>query len=346
MKFRHFMLVVFAVGLCASAAARARAQGHVIRGKVRNAAGVNIARANVHLEQNGATTDQTVTNNEGDFNFAGLTGTSYTVIVSAPDYNPASEAVDFVRAVSADSAGETRTVEITLVAKGGVRPPRAGLNFVQNVPKAARDAFESGVKLARENKPAEAIAAYERAINLFPDYFDAHFVLASELAQQGKLDEATKHLQEARRVNERDDRVWDLFARVLRQQHKYAVAARIYAEAARLNPNEPQYLVNEAAALVDQGATIDPAQSKAAADEREFAFNEAEKALAQADTLSSRKLAEVNLQRARLYEKRGDRARAADELEQYLHKAPNAKNADAVRQAVKQLRSTAGAKTP
>ncbi|MDT7603968.1 MAG: Tetratricopeptide repeat [Acidobacteriota bacterium] len=347
MKFRVVRPIIFAAALFASAATGARAQGHVIRGKVRNAAGTNIPRANVQLEQNGATINQTVTNNEGDFSFTDLTGTSYTIVISAPDYNPATEAVDFVRSVSADSAGETRTVEITLLAKGGVRPPRAGLNFAQNVPKAARDAFEAGVRAARDNKPGEAITAYESAIKIFPDYFDAHFVLASELAQQGKLDDATKHLQEARRVNERDDRVWDLFARILRQQHKYAVAARVYAEAAKLNPSEPQYLISEAASLIDQGATIDPAQSKAAADERAFAFNESEKALAQADTLSSRKLAEVNLQRARLYEKRGDRARAADELEQYLRKAPNAKNADAIRQAIKTLRSqAAGAKTP
>jgi tetratricopeptide (TPR) repeat protein len=339
--------VLFAFALCAFAATSARAQGHTIRGKVHNATGANVSRATIQLEQNGTPINQTVTNNEGDFSFTGLTETSYTVVVSAPDYNPASESVEFVRSVTPDSGGETRTVEITLLSKGGVRPPRAGLNFAQNVPRAARDAFEAGIKLARENKSAEAVASYEEAIKLFPDYFDAHFVLASELARQGKLDDATRHLQEARRINERDDRVWDLFARVLRQQHKYAVAARVYAEAARLNPDEPQYLVSEAAALIDQGATIDPAQSKSAADERTFAFSEAEKSLARADEVSNHKLADVHLQRARLDEKRGERARAADELEQYLRKAPNAKNADAIRQAIKQLRAPAAdAKKP
>ena len=46
--------------------------------------------------------EQTVTNNEGDFTFSGLTDTSYTVIVSAVDYNPASESVEFVRAAASD----------------------------------------------------------------------------------------------------------------------------------------------------------------------------------------------------------------------------------------------------
>lgn len=350
MRFRPaiVMLACFVV-LVFCAAAPARAQGgHNIRGKVRNAAGVNVSRATVTLEHNGAMVDQTVANNEGDFSFTSLTETSYTVIASAPDYTPASESVDFVRPTGPNEAGESRTVEITLTAKGGVRPPRAGLNFAQNVPGKARDAFESGIKFTRENKSAEAVAAYENAIKIFPDYFDAHFVLASELAREGKFDDAIKHLDEARRINPKDDRVYDLFARVMRQQHKYAVAARIYAEAGRLNPNEPQYLVLQAASLIDQGMTIDPAQSKAAADERAFAFEEAAKALDRADQLSNHKLAEVHLQRARLYEKKGERARAADELEQYLRKSPDAKNAAALRQAIKTLRepATDATKTP
>jgi Tfp pilus assembly protein PilF len=346
MKLRATALTVFSLAFIACAATDARAQGNTIRGKVRSAAGVNVARASVTLEKNGAMIDQTTTNNEGDFNFAGLTDTSYTLVVSASDYNPASESVEFVRAADPEAAGETRTVEITLLAKGGVRPPRAGLNFAQNVPKAARDSFETGVRLARENKPAEAVAAYEGAIKIFPDYFDAHFVLANELARQGKPDEAIKHLDEARRVNERDDRVWDLFARVMLLQRKFAVAARIFGEAARLNPNDAQYLVAQASAFIEQASLIDPSKSKAAADERAFAFSEAEKSLASAEQLD-RKLAEVHLQRARLHEKRGDRARAATELEQYLRKAPNAKNAEGVRQAIKTLRSQAAApKTP
>jgi tetratricopeptide (TPR) repeat protein len=345
MRFRPAFMLACAVIFCA--AARAGAQGgHSIRGKVRNAAGVNVSRATVMLEHNGAMIDQTVANNEGDFSFTGLMETSYVVTVSAPDYNPASEQVDFIRQTGRDEAGESRTVEITLVAKGGVRPPRAGLNFAQDVPRTARDAFETGIKFARENKPAEAVAAYGDALRIFPDYFDAHFVLANELARQGKFDDAIKHLDEARRVNPKDDRIYDLFARVLRQQHKYAVAARIYAEAGRLNPNEPQYLLLEAASLIDQGMTIDPAQSKAKADERAFAFDEAGKTLDRAEQLSNHKLPEVHLQRARLYEKKGDRTRAADELELYLRKSPNAKNADALRQAIKTLREPAPAAPP
>lgn len=312
------------------------AQGHTIRGKVRNAAGVNVSRTSVALERNGAMVEQTVTNNEGDFTFSGLTDTSYTVIVAAVDYNPASESVEFFRSAALDQPGELRTVEITLVLKEGVRPPRAGINFVQDVPPAARAAFEAGLKLSRENLIAEAIASYENAVKLFPGYFNARLNLANEYARQGKLQEAITNLEAARVVNPKDDRVYDLFARVMMQQRKYSVAARIYGEATRLNPAETQYLIARATALIEQVVVIDAAPAKAD-EERSFALAEAERILAQA-LKQNEKLAEVHLQLARVYEKRSERKQAAEQLERYLRKAPTAKNAEQIKDAIRTLR--------
>ena len=339
MKYRATILTSLSFVLLACIASTAYSQGHTIRGKIRNSLGTNVGRVSVMLERNGALIDQTVSNNEGDFSFTGLTDTSYTLVISAPDYNPATDSVEFVRSTAADQPGETRTIEITLIAKGGVRPARAGLTFVQDIPKSARAAFESGIKAARENRVPEAVSAYESAIGIFPDYFDARLVLANELAKQGKFQEAIKHLDEARRVNPNDDRVFDLFARIMMQQRKFAVAARIYAEAARLNPADALYLLAEGTALVEQASSIDASQSKAAADERTFVFTEAEKVLLEALRLN-KQLADVHLQLARVYEKRGERPRAATELEQYLKKAQNVKNAEAIRQAIKTLRGT------
>ncbi len=66
-------------------------------------------------------------------------------------------------------------------------------------------------------------------------------------------------LDAARTANPKEDRVYDLFARVMMQQRKYAMAARIYAEAARLNPAEPQYLLSQATALIEQSNLINVA---------------------------------------------------------------------------------------
>lgn len=315
------------------------AQGHMIRGKVRNSSGVNIGRTSVTLERNGAMVDQHVTNNESDFTFSGLTDTSYTVVVSAPDYNPASESVDFVRSTASNEPGEVRTVEVTLVMKTPTRSARPGINFVQDIPAPALAAYEAGLKHAREKRVAEAVASYQDAIKLFPNYFNAHFTLANEFAKQGKFQEAIASLDAARTANPKDDRVYDLFARVMMQQRKYAMAARIYAEAARLNPGEPHYLLSQATALIEQSNLVNVAAgSKAAAEEeRSFALIEAEKILLQV-TKQNAEIADVHLQLARVYERKGERARSASELERYLRKAPSAKNADQIKAAIKTLR--------
>src|SRR5436309_6091395 len=124
-----FILLFFIVSLNASAQ-----QGNSIRGKVRNSSGVNMPQVIVSIETgNGSPFGQTATNNEGDFFFGGLSETSYVLTISAADYNPISEHVDFVNRTGPDNPGETRTVFITLTPKSGSRSANGAI-FFQNVP--------------------------------------------------------------------------------------------------------------------------------------------------------------------------------------------------------------------
>jgi tetratricopeptide (TPR) repeat protein len=294
----------------------------------------------VSLESgNGALINQTVTNNEGDFFFGGLGETSYAVTVTAPDYAPVIERVEFVRNASADEAGETRTIEMTLTPKSGVRIAPATVIFAQDVPQAALASFEKGARLSKGGQSNEAITSLEQALELFPDYFDAHFVLASELVKQGKLDAAIKQLNEAQRINPKDDRVWHVFGMVLAMQHKYAIAARVFAEAAQLNPLDPQHPLMRATVLLDHASTINPATSKAATDEQNQSLRLAEESLKRASSLGNGKMPAAYLQMARLYEKRGEPTRAAEQLEEYLGLHPDVKDTGAIRAAIKKLRS-------
>ncbi len=336
---------VFAIALLVvliSLSVRAQ-QGNSIRGKVRNPSGANMSQVMVSIETgNGSPFSQTATNNEGDFFFGGLTDTSYVLVISAPDYNPVSEHVDFVNRTGPDSPGESRTIDITLTPKSGVRPSRAGLNFVQNIPKAAQTSYELALKLSKQGKKQEAIAALQEAIRIFPDYLNAHFVLGSEFMKAGKHGEAIAQLDEARRINPKDDRIYELFGLLLMQQGKFAVAAAVFAEASRLNPLDPQYPLMRGMALIEQASAINTSQSKEAENNRVATLNDAEMSLKHAYELSGKKLAAAHLQLARVYEKRGQRERAVNELEQYLREAPDAKNADAVREGIKKLREPVG----
>ncbi|MBC7932408.1 MAG: carboxypeptidase regulatory-like domain-containing protein, partial [Rubrivivax sp.] len=111
------LAAVAALLLLAPAFALAQ-QGHSIRGKVRDSSGNTVPRIIVDLQTgNGAPVGQTTTNNEGDFFFGDLLESSYAVIVKSPDYNPASETVEFSSRVGANTPGETRTIEIALTPR-------------------------------------------------------------------------------------------------------------------------------------------------------------------------------------------------------------------------------------
>jgi Tfp pilus assembly protein PilF len=330
--------------LCLSASAAVLQQGNSIHGKVRNAAGKNMAQVIVEIETgNGQLFETTVTNNEGDFSITGLTGTSYIVVIRQLDYEPLSEHVDFVRTVDADAPGERRTLQITLVPKGGVAAlPSNRVVTGQSVPKAARDALERALKFAKDNKSEDTIASLKEAIKAYPDYFDAHLLLAGEYLKADRLDESIAEYEQARKINPKDDRVYQGFGQVLMKQKKFALAAGVFGEAARLNPSDANIQMVMGMALLEHASVANPAQSKEAAAEREKSFGLAETAFLKAFELSGKKMAAVHLQLARLYEKKGKRAKAADELEQYLKMSPGDKKADALREAIKTLRAGDG----
>jgi Tfp pilus assembly protein PilF len=326
----------------------ARAQGNSVRGKVRNSAGKNISQLMVELQNGlGQLVDTTVTNNEGDFAFAGLTGTSYIIAIRPLDYEPVNEHIEFVRTVGPEDPGERRTVQITLATKGEANGLPANRTVsAQSVPKGAREALDRAIKLGKENKSSDAVAALQEAIKIHPAYFDAHLLLAGEHLKTERLNDSIAEFEEARKINPKDDRVYRGFGQVLMIQKKYALASQVLAEASRLNPADPSLLLMRGTALIEHAIVINPAASKEAATERESSFRMAEKSLLDAFELSGKKLAAARLQLARLYEKRGDRSKAADELEAYLKLAPDDKKADALRAAIKTLRSPAPDRKP
>ncbi len=191
----------------------------------------------------------------------------------------------------------------------------------------------------KDGKNEDALVSLRKAIAVFPDYFQAHFILAGELIKQSKYNDAIAELDQARRINPKDDRVYQSFGSILMQQHKYSVAAAVFAEASRLNPREPEYPLMRGQALLAQAASIDPSQSKDAVTARDGALNDAEADITKAYLLSGKKLASAHLLLASVYEKKGDRSRAANELENYLRENPQTKSAEAIREAIKKLRA-------
>ncbi|MFL6216228.1 MAG: tetratricopeptide repeat protein [Blastocatellia bacterium] len=329
MNRRRWFSALALVFILATAAA---AQRSMIRGKVRTPGGNPVNDAIVELRFGGGVMiGQTVTRNDGDFAFNGLQPAEYEVAVLMAGYPPTAQVVRF------DDAGgmnfmQVVTVEIILRPKPEAAPPVPATLFAQDVPKVARAAYEKAAAKLREGKSAEAIELLHTAIAEFSDYFDAHFALGQEMYRGGRDNEALEELERARQINDRQDVIYHLFGLIMFRQKKYALAQRAFREAENLKPNSPTAYFHRGMALVELGINE-------SGEQRDNDFNEALHELDRAWELSDQHMNDVRLQRARVYERRGDKAAAARELEAYLKAEPEAKNAAAIKAAIAKLKN-------
>lgn len=318
-------LVAFALFLAAipSSASSQSPDGNTLIGKVRTESGHVLANVLVELQTgNGVLITQTVTTNEGDYAFSGLAGASFVLVVNDPNHDPFSERVELTRTAST-RPGQMVRIDIILTPKKKNASARPAVVFHQDVPERALRAYRHGVRLITERKSDEGITALRDATKIMPRYFDAHFALGLELFRLHRLTEAIQELEQARSINPRDGRLYHTFGLVLYEQRNYVTAATVFEAAERFNPTNAEAHLMRGAALIETGR-----------------LKEAEDEITRADQISSHKLAIVHLHMARVYEKRGDRRRAADELESYLRQNPGVSNASAIREAIRSLRTS------
>lgn len=308
------------------------AQSSTLRGKVRSTERVTVNNAIVELRYSGGgMIAQTVTRNDGDFIFTGLTPAEYEVAVTIAGYYPT---VEIARFSMPDrmSFSEVLNIEVLIRPRQDNVLAAPGTHFAQDVPKPARTAYERGMTRLREGKSDEALAGFREAIAAFDDYFDAQFALGKELFRTGNDVEALKALERARQINDRQDAVYYLFGLVMVKQGKFAVAEYAFREGTRLNSNSPALHFYHAQTLIELGIRGSDKQQSAAD------LDSANKELDRAWELSNKRLSAVHLQRARIHRKLGEKESAARDLENYLKAEPDAKNAAAIRAEITKLR--------
>lgn len=313
--------------------AAAFAQSNTLRGKVRSTDGLTINNAIVELRiGGGGMISQTVTRNDGDFAFTNLASGEYEVAVTIAGYEPVVQMARF-NAPDRMNFSEVVNIEVLIRPKRETILTAPGTNFVQDVPKAARAAYERAMARLREGKSDEGVAALREAIADFNDYFDAHFALGAELFREGKDSEALEAFERARQINDRQDAVYYMFGLVMMKEGKFAVAEYAFREATRLNAANALSHFYHAQSLIELAVRGN--------DERQNAsdLGAADQELNRAWEMSEKRMTAVYLQRARIHEKRGEKEAAARDLESYLKAVPEAKNGAIIRAAIARLRS-------
>jgi tetratricopeptide (TPR) repeat protein len=128
--------------------------------------------------------------------------------------------------------------------------------------KAARKAAEKGERLAKKQKPEEAIAAYRESVALDPLYFEAWNNLALELSAAGQTDEAEKVFRRLMQSNPEHVAAFTNLAALLTSQKRYADAEAVARQAMKQHSYSFKANLVLATVLINEGRWSPEAKTK------------------------------------------------------------------------------------
>jgi Tfp pilus assembly protein PilF len=331
--------------LCGSSLGLAQGQ-NVLEGRVITPSGTQpTAPVRVKLTFSGRAIHETFTDLSGRFTFPGLQRGVYQLTAEGDGLT--FETTVVTAEISAFGGGPqsfTQDIQLRPLRQKQIAQLGVVNAFKQDIPATAKAALDAGLKSAEEGKIEAAIENMRKAVQIFPQYFDAHLQLGNTFLKIDQASEAIAELDRAREINPNDERTYQSFGLLMMKQRNYAVAVAVFAEATRLNPANAMNAVMRATALIHQAAATD--ESTPSTEDRSHLLSRAEVAMSQAANLSENKLKPDTMTLALFYDLKGEPERAAAELESYLKKNPQLKNAPAIQNEIKRLRDKARAAKP
>lgn len=192
----------------------------------------------------------------------------------------------------------------------------------QEVPRAARKAYEGGVEEALAGAAEKSQASFEKAIELFPNYVDARNELAVHLMRAGRLGDAEAQLRRALETDSSAVRPLLNLGLCLYRQQRYADALSFLEKAVSLDPENVMGTQLLGIALLMSGD-----------------LERAEPILQRAYALGGKRAARSQFYLSHLYTRQKKYPNAAVALEKYLRDAPDDPNAESLRATLEKLRA-------
>jgi tetratricopeptide (TPR) repeat protein len=181
--------------------------GFTVFGRVSLPDGKPAARVRVFIETTNGLKRDMLSDDQGNYEFRGLGSGRYRLSATNPDdpkqYSDPAES-DTTRAFANRLQID---VFLRLPLHNDKREAKPGTVSVaeatQNIPKAARKAYDLGVNLQKENQHEKALIAFNQAVELYPEYFQALTERANVLMGSSKLTEAAVDFERALRLNDK-----------------------------------------------------------------------------------------------------------------------------------------------
>ncbi|HEX7314625.1 MAG TPA: tetratricopeptide repeat protein [Pyrinomonadaceae bacterium] len=328
---RHLLAALLA-GLVFSVAASAQNEGgvesgdvgtggrHTIQGRLYLPSGRKLdRRLRVRLSGVRGGENSTLTDDNGAFTFRRLTAGTYTLTVEGGrEFETASETVDvFDGPRRTDQPGQVYTVQIRLAEKRAAPDPaRPGVVSAtpEPVPAEARARYDKALAASASGDHKKAVKELKAALEIHPRFPLALNELGAQHMRLGQLDDAAGAFDAAVKLAPDEPVLRINYGILLIRQKKYAVAEEQLARAVALDAANAAARVHHGHALIRLGRGA-----------------EAETELLHAVKLGGPSTPLAHRYLGALYFERGDDARAAAALEEYLRLAPDAPDAAQVR---------------
>jgi Carboxypeptidase regulatory-like domain/Tetratricopeptide repeat len=316
--------------LCLNGVLPLQQNGNSISGHVSDNQRTPIADLRVELLNEVDTVIQTSkTDGSGLFVFRKLSDGTFQVRVQTYGTNYVSQTkrVELSRPSGFGVAFEEVDFALSTV-RGTSSSSKPGVVFAQDVPEQARKQYQKATELLQKERRQEGFAALSKAIEIYPQYFDALEMLGSEHVKQQEYEHAIPPLKKAVEINVRAYPSW--YALGVAQYNLKLLPEAVESLRRAVSLNEKSINANLwLGTLLRHTGRLD----------------EAETFLKQANLLAEAKVADAHWQLALLFNQLKRFKEAADELELFLKFQPDARDADKIKKLIQRLREqTAAAK--
>jgi tetratricopeptide (TPR) repeat protein len=252
------------------------------------------------------------TDGGGRVSFLGVRRGSYQLEVIKDGYETTRQTIDIGYAPN-----ENVSVSLRRRPGTGTKTPPAG-TVSAATPAEARREYEEGVGKLKQS-PAESAEHFRKAIEMYPDYAEAHAMLGLALMRQKKNADAAAAFSRAIKINPK-------------LAFAYTLLGKIYLEEKKFDQAEP---------LLVKGTELDPQAWDAHFELARYYFNTAkmDKALAAARRAHDlpQAASSTHLLLVDIYLRKGDDKAALRELQEFEKADPNSGFMPRVRQMIERL---------
>jgi tetratricopeptide (TPR) repeat protein len=265
------------------------------------------------------------TDDSGNFAFRGLTSGTYSIIIDREkEFEPYQQAVDIIQLRG--SPPSTYTLSIRLNLKASATPKPGVLDAaIASLPERGKTLFSKAQELEKANDHVGAIEQLLLLTTEFPGFMLGFNDLGSQYLQLGDLEKADAAFQSALKLEPEAFQPKFNHGMALVMMKRYSDAEPVLRSAKVTNERSGPVKYFLGTALANLGK-----------------FDEAEKELIDAVAMGGNEMKEAHRILAIIYSSRGDKRRAAAEIDIYLKLNPTAPDADQLKKVLAQLGGTPG----